>query len=105
MGLSSEHGEVLDGARLQIPKRSASEFAEHRAIPLLALPCSDKEQPRSLETRRHVEESEFEHLAGQLAALGTFTQQACRSRVALRDAALNRVSLFKPRGKQVRGVE
>src|SRR5437667_11525744 len=104
MALSGEQSEVLDGASLQIPKRSPSEFAEYRAIPLFALPCSDEEQPCSLETGRGVDESELEHLAGQLAALGEFTQEACCSLVELRDAALNGV-LFKHIRNQGFGFE
>src|SRR5207248_8559037 len=105
VGLSNVQGEVLNGASFQIPKRSPSEFADHRAIPLLALPCTNEEQPCSLETRRRVDESELEHLAGQLAALGEFTQEACCSLVELRDAALNGVSLFKHIRNQGFGFE
>src|SRR5437667_1772771 len=104
MALSGEQSEVLDGASLQIPKRSPSEFAKHGAIPLFALPCSDEEQPCSLETGRGVDESELEHLAGQLAALGEFTEQACRCLVELRDATLNGV-LFKHIRNQGFGFE
>ena len=72
MALSNEQSEVLDRASLQIPEGGASKFAKHRSIPLFAFPCSNKEQPCGLETRRRVNQGELEHLAGQLAALGKF---------------------------------
>src|SRR5207248_2113489 len=101
VGLSNVQGEVLNGASFQIPKRSPSAFADHRAIPLLALPCTNEEQPCSLETRRRVDESELEHLAAQLAALGEFTQEACCSLVELRDA-VTKVNLGGNDGQTLR---
>ncbi len=105
MALSNKESEVLDGASLQKAKSCASDLTKCRRITLLALPCSDEEQPRRLESRRRVDQSELQHFAGQFAAFGKLAQQTCRGLIDLRDTALNGVRFFKYARNQGFGIE
>src|SRR6266481_3875353 len=78
VALSNEESEGLDRASLQIAQGGGSDLAKRGAIPLLALPCSDEQQTRGLETGGRVDEREFQSLASQFAALSKFLQEAPR---------------------------
>ncbi len=100
VALTNEQSEILDRASLQVPKRGTGDLAKRRVIPLLALPCSNEKQSCGLEAGGRVDQSELQHLAGQLAALSKLAQEAGGRLVNLRDAALNGISLLEYVGNQ-----
>src|SRR6266436_6424433 len=105
LAMASAFSARMRGASLQIPQGGAGDFAKRRTIPLLALPCSDEEQTRGLEASGSVDQSELQHLAGQLPAFCQLAQQTRGGLVELGDAALNGVGLFKNVRNQGVGFE